>query len=83
MADDPDRYMLLELEKKLDEAERLPAELSPDDVAAIGRGAELTDLQSYRRFDRLHRQGKIIGNKITVKDHPAGWIGYLLEDVQL
>ncbi len=83
MVEDPERYMLMELERKLDQAEKLPARLSPEEVTAIGKDAGLNENQSYRRFDRLRREGKVVGKAITVKDKASGWLEFWLEDVRL
>lgn len=82
MVEDSERYMLMELEKKLEQG---PVDVHPNEVAKIGAQYEheLSEHQSYRLFNRLHRQGKIIGDPATVTDHPAGWIMFWLEDVQM
>lgn len=81
MVEDPERYMLMELERKLDQAEELPAQLRPEEVAAIGKDAGLNETQSYRRFDRLRREGKIVG-EASSSNSPPGWIVFWLEDVR-
>jgi hypothetical protein len=81
MVDNPEQYMLMELERKLDQAKELPMQLRPEEVIAIGKDAGLNENQSYRRFARLHREGKVVGEETTVDEHP-GWIVFWLEDVQ-
>lgn len=80
MAENPEQHMLLELDKKLEQG---PLAVSPDEVAEIGKGTGLNEAQSYRTFNRLHRDGKTIGGSTPVDEHQAGWTDFWLEDVRL
>lgn len=81
MVEDPERYMLMELERKLDQAEELPMQLRPNEVVEIGENAGLNETQSYRRFERLRREGKVVGEVTTVDESP-GWAVFWLKDVR-
>ncbi len=77
--EDPAQFMLLELERLLENG---PLHISNEQVADIGAQKGLTESQSYRLFNRLDRTGRIIGEPKPV-DREPGWIAYWLEDIQL
>ncbi len=83
MAAGAELHMLMDLGKLLDQAQDVPMRLEPETVVEIGSAVELNESQAYRTFNRLHRQGKIVGEGTPSNEHPAGWIVFWLADVKL
>ncbi len=79
MAEDPEQYMLLELDKLLENG---PTDVRNRQIAEIGARAGLTEARTYRLFRRLIRDGKVEGDLITVDEDP-GFAGAWIEDVRL
>ena len=82
MVEDHDQHMLLALEERLENG---PYHIGADEIADIGARAQppLSEHQSYRVVNRLHREGRIIGAPITAKQQPAGWVQFSIKDILL
>jgi hypothetical protein len=79
MADDPQECMLLEFDKLLENGQ---FDVRNEQITSIGADCGLTEEQTYRMFRRLIRDGKIVGNLITISE-PPGFAGAWIEDVRL
>ena len=79
MAENPEQYMLLELDGLLENG---PTHVHNPQIVEIGTGAGLNEARTYRLFRRLLRDGKVEGRLITIDEHP-GFAGAWIEDVPL